>query len=728
MARKNEQKPKIEEEFIKEIYNPDDLIFALDIGTRTVVGIVGAEEEDKFKVIAVEVIEHKNRAMLNGQIHDISLVAEIVEEVKEKLEKKLGLKLEKVAIAAAGRVLKTYSVKVERETESNKEITRDVVSSLELEGIQLAQSKIEEEQSRDDRITFYCVGYSVISYYINGYVISSMLGHKARNIGVEVLATFLPHVVIDSLYTVMNRVGLEVVNLTLEPIAAINVSIPQNLRLLNLALVDVGAGTSDIAITKDGAVIAYAMAPVAGDEITEKIVHHYLVDFNTAEKIKLELNEENGQSIEFIDVLNIKRKVDKKEIFKVIKDSVDNLGNIIADKILEYNNKAPNAVFCVGGGSQIKGLTEVIADKLGLPHERVAVRGRDIIQSIKFSGKKLDGPEAITPLGIAVYSMMQKEQDFLSVMLNGKIVRLFNAKKLNVADALIMVGYDPKQLIGRSGKSIAFELDGEKKTIKGEFGKAAVISVNGQMASMETALKPGDAIEIIPAQNGKPASTTVEEIIDMSEKKVTYNRLTIDISPKVTINGEAASSSTPIHDGDKVKVLWINTVEEFAKSIEIDISKFKVLINGDEVNKDHIIEDGDKLELIEISSANAALNMDETEFYAGDDSEVDYYEDYMDKSEQYKINRLTSVIDVTEEDLTRKRKKKEKNINVKVNGNEVTLEGNKSEYIFIDVFNTIDFDLSKVKGTVGLKLNGRKAGYTDAISEGDIIEIIWESN
>ena len=77
--------------------------------------------------------------------------------------------------------------------------------------------------------------------------------------------------------------------LTLEPIAAINVLIPPSMRRLNVALVDIGAGTSDIAITDSGTVIAYGMVPIAGDEVTEAISDQYLLDFPMAEKAKREL-------------------------------------------------------------------------------------------------------------------------------------------------------------------------------------------------------------------------------------------------------------------------------------------------------------------------------------------------------------------------------------------------------------------------------------------------------
>ena len=109
----------------------------------------------------------------------------------------------------------------------------------------------------------------MIRYYLNGYEIGNLEGHKAHTIGADVLATFLPEEVVDGLYAAVDQADLEVSNLTLEPIAAINVAIPERFRLLNIALVDVGAGTSDISVVKEGSVIAFGMMPLAGDEITE---------------------------------------------------------------------------------------------------------------------------------------------------------------------------------------------------------------------------------------------------------------------------------------------------------------------------------------------------------------------------------------------------------------------------------------------------------------------------
>lgn len=524
-------------------FDAEELVFALDIGTRSVVGIVGIQENAIFRVIATEVLEHKSRAMMDGQIHDIDRVAGVVKEIKEKLEARLGLQLKRVAIAAAGRVLKTSHVRVDREIEQGSEIDHELVSSLEIEGIQRAQMMLDEDISKEDKTQFYCVGYSVTNFYLNGYAISKLTGHKGKTIGAEILATFLPHIVVDSLYTVMNRVGLEVFSLTLEPIAAINVTIPQDLRLLNLALVDIGAGTSDIALTREGSVVAYAMAPTAGDEITERITQQYLVDFNTAEKIKLSLSS-GKENINFIDILKIKHSVKAQEVADVIRPAVEMLADTIAGKILEYNSKAPNAVFLIGGGSQALGLAGMIADRLGLPKDRVVVRSRDVIRDVKFNDKKFSGPESITPYGIAVTAQMQKGNDFLTVKVNGRKVKLFNSKKLSVADALILLGYNPGQLIGRTGKSITVTLNGEKKIVRGEYGKAAEIFVNQKPANLETYIKYADEITVIPAVDGKDAHMTLSGLLDA------YG---IDGTGEIYVNGETADGEYVLVNSDAVE-------------------------------------------------------------------------------------------------------------------------------------------------------------------------------
>lgn len=641
--------------------------------------------------------------MLDGQIHDISQVQKVVEDVKKKLEKNVGVKLSKVAIAAAGRVLKTCKVKVEREINANREIDQKIVSSLEIEGIQKAQSMLEGSIPEKGNSKFYCIGYSIINYYLNDYVISTLSGHRGNKIGADILATFLPHIVVDSLYTVMDRVGLEVVSLTLEPIAAINVAIPKDLRMLNLAMVDIGAGTSDIAITKDGSVVAYAMAPIAGDEITEKIAQHYLVDFNTAEKIKISLASK-GDNITFADILGNKRVIDKKSVIQVIEEPLKVLAETISKRILEFNNKSPNAVFLIGGGSQIPGLSKLISEHLNLPEDRVVVRGRDIIQNIKFRGRKLSGPESITPFGIAVTAQMQKGQDFLAVTVNGKKVRLFNSKKLSVLDALVLIGYDPEELIGRTGKSITFELNGKKRIVKGEYGKAAEIYVNEKVASLDTEITVGDNITVVPAEHGRPAEAKVSDYVKKPDGiEITFNGKSMLLIPEAKVNGKPVELHTSISNGDIVQINEITSIRDLLKFMKMDIQKCSILVNGEVVEDNYIMRDHDIIECKEVDIKDEQVSTKIS------NKDINVAEENIDREKLNNVNNSTAS-----------------SIVVTVNGEKVELKDNKEQYIFIDIFNYIDFDLNRAQGrNIVLRLNGRQAAFTDIVKNGDTIDVYW---
>ena len=90
---------------------------------------------DKLKIVDVEVIEHKTRTMLDGQIHNINEVAKIVIDIKNRLQKRLNITLCDVGVAVAGRALKTVKAKINKELSLNEEIAEDAIRNLELEAV-----------------------------------------------------------------------------------------------------------------------------------------------------------------------------------------------------------------------------------------------------------------------------------------------------------------------------------------------------------------------------------------------------------------------------------------------------------------------------------------------------------------------------------------------------------------------------------------------------------------
>ena len=548
----------------------EPLVFGLDIGTRNVVGTVGYKEGTEFIVVAQYIKEHETRAMLDGQIHDIGRVAKTIEAVKQQLEEQIGAPLTEVCIAAAGRVLKTVTTTVEYEYDEETVVTREDIHTLDLLGIEKASGILKEEN--DTKFKFYCVGYSVVKYYLNDDIFSNLEGHKADRISEDIIVTFLPEDVVDGLYSACNLAGLEVANMTLEPIAAINVAIPEAFRMLNIALVDVGAGTSDISITRDGSIIAYGMIPFAGDEITEMLVQHYLVDFKTAEHIKLGSGSE--KEIEFKDIMSISHTIPAKEVWDLTEELVDRITTSVAEKIKALNgDKSVSATFVVGGGGKIHGFTEMLADKLGLPHERVALRGEEVLQEVHFEQTDIQkDPLLVTPIGICLNYYDQKN-NFIMIHFNGERMKLYDNSKLTIVDAAMQAGFPNDQLFPRRGKEVNFMVNGRPRILRGQSGESAIVRMNGKVVNINTPLEANCEIVIEPSTIGEDAAGTVEQLEEYTESTIVFevNKKTVICPRFVEVNGVLEPPSYRIQEGDRIELRNYYTIGQLVEFMDVEL-------------------------------------------------------------------------------------------------------------------------------------------------------------
>lgn len=533
-------------------------LFALDIGTRSVVGLVAEPVGDKLNILAFDRQEHQTRAMLDGQIHDVPQVAAVLKTVKDRLEAHVG-PLKKVAVAAAGRALLTLRINADLDVATQPVLDRETERTLELAAIQAAQVQLAKQQNLPDPTGYYCVGYSVVSFILDGTRMGRLVGQKGKKAEIELIATFLPRQVIDSMQSALKEAGLEMSTLTLEPIAAINVLIPPTMRHLNLALVDVGAGTSDVALTADGSVVGYGMVPCAGDEVTEALSQAYLLDFNVAEKLKRQLHGK-ARKLTVKDVLGGSQKIESTALLASIVPIVNELAERIAREISTLNQNPPQAVLLVGGGALTPGLPEAVAQKFALPPGRVAVRlpeaGRDFVSL----PKDLIAPDAITPLGILRIAGGESLH-FVGVTVNGQSLRLFNLGKLTVADALLVSGTDIKTLRGKPGLGLTVTLNGRTQFIAGSHGAPGTIERNGQPATLETPLEEGDVLTVKRGTDGITPRVTASDLADLSTAiTALLNGKTVILPPTVRINGVIQPGSTRLADRDAVEVSFPKTI------------------------------------------------------------------------------------------------------------------------------------------------------------------------
>ncbi len=686
---------------------PEPLVFGLDIGTRSIVGTVGYREKEKFNVVAMAEKFHETRSMIDGQIHDITKVSEDIVWVKNELEKQLsGRKLTDVCIAAAGRVLKTAIAHGEFEFPENTLINQEYIHSIDLIGVEKAHEMIMEELSENKETTkYYCVGYTVVKYYLNDYEITNLEGHKGVKIGADVLATFLPEEVVSSLYTAVEQAGLYVSNLTLEPIAAMNVAIPEHYRLLNIALVDVGAGTSDICITKDGSIVGYGMIPSAGDEMTEALIKKYLVDFNTAEKLKTV--SPKRKTITYKDIMGITHKVTPDEIFSTLENIKKDITKKIAEKIIELNGGSPvSAVFIVGGGGKIVGFSEMISGYLKIPAERVALRGQEVMNDINLmvEGMKKDSLY-VTPIGICLNYFDQKN-NFIFVNVNGERIKLYNNDKLTIFDAAVQFGFPNDDIFPKRGDDITFKINGKSRIVRGYNGEPAVIKQNDKAVGMNSIIEANDRIEISPSTKGEAAEITLGSLPEYSGiLRFIVNDTELECPKFAMVNGKPESQFYKIKNDDDINMQTYYTLEQLLTFMDVN-PEADFFINNklsdmkDKIYDNFIVNWVDKIKEEPKTGEKKAVEPDK--------------------------NTVTSasVSDIVPNVVT------DKSVGVPmgiiVNKTPVTLTG-KSNYAFVDIFDFYDFDLSKLRGKrLITKIDGHDAEFVEQLHEGVIVDIYWE--
>ncbi len=776
---------------------PGKLVFGLDIGTRSIVGTVGYKSGDQFQVVAQRVREHETRSMLDGQIHDIGRVGATIARVKAELEDAIGGRLDDVCIAAAGRVLKTVTIHTDQEFEEEREISAEEIYALESKGIEKAYEEFIN-QGNDSGIKFYCVGYSVMRYYMNNYVIGNLEDHRAKSIGADIIATFLPEDVVDGLYKAVGQAGLEVVNMTLEPIAAIQVAIPEMYRMLNIALVDVGAGTSDISITKGGSIVAYGMIPIAGDALTEAVAQHCLVDFVTAEQIKRDGGER--ENIEYKDIMGLSQTITREELLEVMRPVVETMTKQVSDKIKELNgDKAVSAVFVVGGGGKVCSYTDTLAGYLGIPAQRVALRGEEVMQKIKFLEKEIKKDSLlVTPIGICL-SFYEQSNSFIFVTFNNRRIKLYDNSRLAVVDAAMQADFPNDRLFPKRGKALHFSVDGKSRMIRGELGEAAVITVNGGTADIYTPIHANDVIAVQESTAGRGAAMEIKQlpeynaviVVEVNEKKITLPKF-------ASVNGQLQSGYYDIQEDDRIEMISFYTVRQVAEFMDVTINEemniyvnnkladmnTKVYENFSVIWTMEVLELSDVEQYEESGGAEAAtyadLPDDDGEAQSCHDAEQaeavgGTRPDFSEPSEgEGAVQDLPRQPDVKNEDSLAAEdtnaaqsvlpaaadtakvqagssgaepfadkgqpvaapdggQEKETpaadspaSLAVIVNGASVTMQG-KPSYVFVDVFDYIEFDLSKPKGKgIVTLLNGKDAQYMAALSSGDRIEIYWK--
>ena len=727
--------------------NAGNTVFALDVGTGTIVGVAGVHENGFFRVLAADVYEYDNRVMFDGQIHDINQVARAIAGVRDRLVKSVGRPLNSAYIAAAGRALKTVRTEARRSLETGREIDEILLRKIENEAIDKARETVAGDYTQG---AFEYVGYAVTGAYLDGYPMSNLLGHSGVDVKLELITTFLPNTVIDSLFAVMRKAGISVAGLMLEPDAALNAVVKRENRRLNLALVDIGAGTSDIAITRNGNIFAYDMVPFAGDKITERICEHFLTDFKTGETVKIAMYE-NLEEIKFIDIFDREITVSYDEVYDAVMPVVKEMAEKISDAILYDNKIPPAAVIVVGGGSRLPGLDIRLAEALGISCDRVAPRDRNAVIGLECDLSILTGPESITPFGIALSSAGGNffYYDYMIVRLNGKPVRLPYSNEIDVAGVLAAAAFPPAGLVYKPGKPVSFFINGLYRTENGGEGRPASVYVNGQAALSSTVVQIGDDITVTDAEDGADAKVFVSDLAPhIDAGTVTCAEAEYFIAPHATINGKICALSAEVREGDRVELTTQTTVRMFIDEYLNGETGTEYFVNKEKVDENYILTPGDEIVILHDETADDFTDHTEhtdlTEYPdepAPFDAPVPQPEPAQEPDAEDKLredenadpprtDEAEAVDDADTTDAETEQTGTDQaadndyfSHNVEINGEFIEVYTKTPRLLLVDVLNHIVFEHPDGQGRLSLRINGTPAKLTDELNAGDKILI-----
>jgi len=285
-------------------------------------------------------------------------------------------------------------------------------------------------------------------------------------------------------------------------------------------------------------------------------------------------------------------------------------------------------------------------------------------------------------LGIGLMAIKSLGENFIDVYLNGDVISLFNVQDHKVIDALLQAGINPKMLVGHNGKNIRFTLNGSKRLAFGSLGKNSTIFINGKKGSLDSTVKEGDTIDVKFALDGKDSEPNIKEYIkSLDSVSFFYNDEIQNLEPKCMINGKEKAIDSIIKDEDTIEIINILTLKDFKYYILKEEGIFT--IEGKRLQDDYVIREGDRI------YKDITLNN------KGDNN----LKDELIKDESIEIT-------------------------VNINGDEIILKG-KKEYIFVDIFDYINFDLTMLKGKITLELNKKEASYVDKLKDDDIIKVYW---
>ncbi|MEE9362944.1 MAG: cell division protein FtsA [Cellulophaga sp.] len=415
----------------------------LDIGTTKIVAIIGKENEyGKIEVLGIG--KSKSLGVHRGVVNNITQTIKSIQQAVEEAESESGLRISSVVVGIAGQHIRSlqHSDYITR-AKSEEVIDEDDLDKLCDQVYKLVMLPGEE-----------IIHVLPQEYKVDGQTeITEPIGMY----GGRLEANF--HVVVGQVSSIKNigrcikSAGLNLGNITLEPLASANAVLSQEEKEAGVALIDIGGGTTDLAIFKDGLIRHTAVIPFGGNVITEDIKEGCSIIEKQAELLKIKFGSawpgENRDN-EIVSIPGLRgrepKEITLKNLSKIIHARVVEIVEQVYVEIKNYGHddqkkKLIGGIVLTGGGSQLKHLKQLVEyitgmdTRIGYPNEHLAGD----------SDEEVASPLYATAVGLlmnAIESTHKNSVEELEVELEEEMVHAENS------------GTIAKKSVGRERKSV----------------------------------------------------------------------------------------------------------------------------------------------------------------------------------------------------------------------------------------------------------------------------------
>ena len=355
--------------------NDDRYVVGLDIGTENVKALIGKINGSAIDVIGVGKAHQGLSDMQAGAVADIPAVTANCNKALAIAEKQAGISARAVVIGIAGELVKgaTISVRVSRKDAKKPldiEEVEKIISLVQKRAFERARKSIVDEVGGKE-IDVHLVNSALVRMEIDGYVVTNPIGFQGKEVTVQLYTAFAPLIHIGALEQIAKQLDMDLLAVAAEPFAVSrSVLGDDNESSLSAVLMDVGGGTTDIAVIDEGGVQGTKMFGIGGRAFTRGVERDMGKNFDEAESLKLSLGKGALSG-------DIRAKVEKslEKTTKVWRSGVE-----LALDEFKHLDHLPNNIYLCGGGASLKMLVHELEGDLW--HRQMPFSKRPKIQYI----------------------------------------------------------------------------------------------------------------------------------------------------------------------------------------------------------------------------------------------------------------------------------------------------------------------------------------------------------